>query len=578
MKLFFRILILFATGAILSGRAADLGDTQELAARSGIEQQSIRSDAMLMRGKITAIREELMQNGAAPEDVAPLDQALSKLESLTETQMINIIMSLQSAGLADQTSVRNALLAAYRGQKEAQREIASLVENLQLRNSLRELHASVRKILLDQVVNHRSTVSLQAGTSESAEARRVRANIVTTRQTAIEQEANHLIDGMRREVLRDDNPEKQALEACIAAVTKSNLGAFVQQAARNTSAGNWEQAAVAQVQVREALEEVLRTFQGVANPSENLQNALRVLEEIRENQKMLCDYTWKERTPDSLAEQRSGQASILDIASVLQKLLAGLREDATLHMGEARTKMQASLDSLVLNNSDGSAGRHQELALGALAKVEESLKQQSAALTLEDPALTANSSAFVVTTLNAALSSAETALQTIDAAKPADAAGEFSKAGKLLNGLSAIPMTIEAQKSLQQAQAALEAAAQSAIADKAAEARASGAAGQEAIAQAKASLEGTSASPAGGQSSSSNTPGAMGGMPGGDQETGLMGSNGPDAAAGSALITGALKPKDREAIRQLAREKVPEEYIPLVQQYMKSLADEDGTP
>jgi hypothetical protein len=36
---------------------------------------------------------------------------------------------------------------------------------------------------------------------------------------------------------------------------------------------------------------------------------------------------------------------------------------------------------------------------------------------------------------------------------------------------------------------------------------------------------------------------------------------------------GGLKPKDRDAISQYQAEKSPPEYAPLVQQYLKNLAD-----
>jgi len=189
--------LLAAAGLAFTAQAADVDKIQELSARAGMSQQSIRSDTVLTREKIAAIREELLQNGATQEDIASLDRALAKLGDLTDGQMKNVITSLQSAGAAGQEAAqRKALLEAYEGQKKTLGEIAALVQELRLRNSLRELNTKVQKMLLDQTVNLRATVSLQVFTEKRGEAEKEREQLVGTRQTALEREVSALIDGM----------------------------------------------------------------------------------------------------------------------------------------------------------------------------------------------------------------------------------------------------------------------------------------------------------------------------------------------------------------------------------------------
>ena len=53
----------------------------------------------------------------------------------------------------------------------------------------------------------------------------------------------------------------------------------------------------------------------------------------------------------------------------------------------------------------------------------------------------------------------------------------------------------------------------------------------------------------------------------------LRGSGDAPVQRGTALVVGGLSPKDREAITQYQAEKTPSEYAPLVQQYLKNLAD-----
>jgi len=658
----------------LNTQAADGEKIQELSARAGMEQQSIRSDTVLTREKIAAIRDELMQNGATQEDVAALDRALAKLGDLTDGQMKNVITSLQSAGAAGQeASRRKALLSAYEGQKQTLNEIASLVQELRLRNSLRELNTKVQQLLLDQTLNLRTTVSLQIFTENRGEAEKEREQLAGTRQTALEREVIALIEGMEFEVGQEENSEKQALQSCLASAAKTNLRSLAQQAAQQTAAGAWEPASAAQKQVRAALADLARVFQTVTDPTENLQQVMQALADLSADQKQLHDYTWKERTPQSLAEQARDQANIQDAASVLTSNLTGLNAQAAQKLQEAREKMQASADSLAQRNADGSAGRHQEQALKALELVQKEMEQQltamSAASTPQDrlaqlekvqaqiqgelqqaqqlaatpadanplagqvsqtqedalplsPAAAqslgqaasdltapapnaaaaaqnlaaaagaieqeiaatkqevaaANAAAQADAALADAQSSAAAAMQSADAAKLAEAANQFSAAAQKLDGLAASALPADAQAALEEAKEALGAAALDAAQTKGGEAKASGAKGQQALAQARAALGGTPGSQPGGQPAAGKGQAMMGGTPGGNQDTGLLGNSGPDAVAGSALTEGTLKVKDRDAIRQLSREKVPEEYSPLVQQYMKNLADDSARP
>lgn len=57
---------------------------------------------------------------------------------------------------------------------------------------------------------------------------------------------------------------------------------------------------------------------------------------------------------------------------------------------------------------------------------------------------------------------------------------------------------------------------------------------------------------------------------------GMLAGSGPQG--GSAQVVGALSPKDRAAITQYQAEKAPPEYAPLVQQYLKNLADTPHSP
>jgi hypothetical protein len=61
------------------------------------------------------------------------------------------------------------------------------------------------------------------------------------------------------------------------------------------------------------------------------------------------------------------------------------------------------------------------------------------------------------------------------------------------------------------------------------------------------------------------------------QETNVL-LAGSGTGGGVAQVVGALQAKDRDAIRQFQSDKSPPEYAPMVQQYLKNIADASPRP
>jgi hypothetical protein len=151
----------------------------------------------------------------------------------------------------------------------------------------------------------------------------------------------------------------------------------------------------------------------------------------------------------------------------------------------------------------------------------------------------------------------------------------------------------DAQQALQQAAAALQAATMQAVQAQSAGAQAQDQKAQAAMQQAQASLGQAMAQVQqqgqqgqgqgqGQQQQQGQQPGGKPMQPGqmatkadaGDapqSESAVLAGSG--AAGGPGQVMGGLKPKDRDAISQFQAEKSPPEYAPLVQQYLKNLAD-----
>ena len=142
----------------------------------------------------------------------------------------------------------------------------------------------------------------------------------------------------------------------------------------------------------------------------------------------------------------------------------------------------------------------------------------------------------------------------------------------------------DAQKALQQAGEALKQAAMQAVQAKGADAQSQNQKAMSAMQQAQsgmgkamAQLQQQSQGKGMGQGMGQGKPGPStmaGGKAGGSQAPkqggGVLTGTG---AGGTAQVVGGLTPKDRDAITQFQAEKSPPEYAPLVQQYLKNLAD-----
>ena len=148
----------------------------------------------------------------------------------------------------------------------------------------------------------------------------------------------------------------------------------------------------------------------------------------------------------------------------------------------------------------------------------------------------------------------------------------------------------DAQQALQQAADALKNATMQAVQSKRSEASAQAQQGIAAMQQAQGALaqamaqaqaQGQAAMGQGmgqgqGQSGQKGQIAATGAVSDTGDGKNVMGGFG--SGGGPAQVVGGLSPKDRDAITQYQAEKTPPEYAPMVQQYLKNLADSSGSP
>jgi hypothetical protein len=280
--------------------------------------------------------------------------------------------------------------------------------------------------------------------------------------------------------------------------------------------------------------------------------------------------------------QQNPQATAAD----LQKL----QQDAAAVSPEAANKIADATDQLQKPQPDSAAAQQD------LAQANSAVQQQEDALKQEAQAYQAlNQESQQLTKAQQAAAAANQAIQQSTSGDLTQAAKDLTQAQAAVDQMQQTPpaggLPTDAQQALQQASDALKAATMQAVQAQGAGAQAQDqqamAAMQKAqagIGQAMAQIQQQAQGPGQGQGQN-QAPGQGQGQPaqpgqvaaqagtgdapaqGGNQVLGGMG------VGGIAQVMGGLKPKDRDAISQYQAEKSPPEYAPLVQQYLKNLAD-----
>lgn len=307
-----------------------------------------------------------------------------------------------------------------------------------------------------------------------------------------------------------------------------------------------------------------------------------------------------EAPTDKLAQLQQVQSEIAkaqqtpqDAASLqkAQQDAAAVAPQAANKLADAADQMQKSQPDATAAQSDlaqaNTAVQQQEDAMKQSAQAYQALQQASQQLAAAQKDAADAQQAMQQQPASGDLTQAAKDLtqaqQAVQAAQQAAQQGQQPQQGQPAAGTPP-----DAQQALQQAATALQAATMQAVQAQAAGAQAQDQKAQAAMQQAQAGLgqamaqlqqqgqgqgQGQQQQPGQGQGQPSK-PGQVatkaddGQAP--QQSSALLGGFG---AGGVAQVMGGLKPKDRDAISQFQAEKSPPEYAPLVQQYLKNLAD-----
>jgi len=331
-----------------------------------------------------------------------------------------------------------------------------------------------------------------------------------------------------------------------------------QQITTAQAAGKNQTAADALAQAQQLQKEVRQAQQTAAA------NPLQTAEELRKMQQTAFAIS-----PDAAAQ-------MADAADQLQPNVARQNETPNLDQVPNSDRTQPAA-----NPAAGTPPTPAQAAAADLARANDALQQKINALT--QPAQEAAALAQAQQELAQAQQDAKQASQNIQAAgaQPADvprnldnAAAQAEQAAQTAQAAGG--PAAAANQALQQAAADLKNGSQQAVQGNGAGAKAAAQQGIAALQQAQGALAQALQQMQGqGQAPNQGGPSALGGEA--PQNTGgLLAGSGPQG--GAAQVVGALSPQDRAAITQYQEEKTPPEYDPVVQQYLKNLANSQHAP
>ncbi len=543
------------------------GSADQLNAQQKTTHDLVSSEQTSIGGEIDLLFKVLAATPPAPvTEGAPPDISKTVLDAMNGSPLKDAsgaAIQLTSTGpfpdaVTKQTAVRDGLIAALR---------ASLA-NVDAVTRLEEVKAQLNQIISDQKDLAGVTQESKLDGSTLAE-RQAKINDRTSVTQALLKPINATASGQVDQA-------QQAMAQTSDALTKAKNPTDTAPQEQAVVDGLTKAAAMLDEQIAAAQK------QEAASPADKLAQLQQLQNEINQAQK----------NPQATAAdlQKLQQAALTPSPQAASKIA-----DAADQLQKPQPDAAAAQQSLAQAND---AVQKQEDALKQAAQAYQALQQASQALDKAQQQTAAANQAIQDNKTNDLTQAAHDLAQAqanVDQAKAATQAQAQAQAQTPPPAATdpANPTTPpaglppDAQQALQQASDALKNATNQAVQAQGAQAQAQAQQAMAAMQKAQAGLGQAMAQmqqQGQGQGQGQGQPGQPGQKQQG-QSTQAMAADAPDSQSGllggigtggTAQVIGGLKAKDREAISQFQAEKSPPEYAPLVQQYLKNLADSSG--
>jgi|GEM_PF-4258678 len=365
-------LLLLALG-FPSFLAADSKDTSQENLK--IAQETVKVAAVDVQTKLDAIIREMRENGLADMDAPTLHKMLSKLGTLTESEMQSVITTLKKADSTnDHKEQTKNLTDVYVEQGKISEELKHMAASFQQTQEIDAISQRVRNLLRRQMDALRDTKGQLAKPDA---------------------DSFIVLDGSQKSILQDvfrlpavlnpngDVPDeiKAILKDASDYLTASGLSGESQKAARQVTEKKLDQALPAQQKCVEILNVLFEKVLAIDEGMTRLEQAKEQLEAMIQDESNLSQRSERAQANKADAERQANLQDDLDIA---HQELKNLSLTAANKLNEAQKDIQKSQDELNRQPNGKTAAQPQKDATEALKQAEADIDKQLSQMAAEE--------------------------------------------------------------------------------------------------------------------------------------------------------------------------------------------------
>jgi len=578
--------------------------TQNAIEQSTLDQAQVRAHTAAMMAQVQGLIDELMANGISGDDAAVLQATKAALAHLSGPEMARVIVSLQQAGVA--TNARDTThnsVDAYIAQKGIILQFRLILAEYEGRQAVFELQARFKELTHRQTDTMRTTAEVARtmggiNVSEQSTTDQITQQIVQTDQDAIVNEVSLAGEQLDKAVAGSSEDEAKPLQQAQNDMKSGQVEQTLAQADEDLKEGKVLKALSEQLSARDALRRITLDLNPPTNTVDMLAQTAVDLNRLIEEQKKLLAQTNSVIISKVMVFGLNDQQGVLvDEAYLVQQDMQTLSAPAAgLVKGAIDPPMQTSRAQLHDLSGLPLASTSQETAITKLEEAQKLLQQQltdarnkqteEETAKVHEPTLDPSAASGVSEKLTEAEANVITALTETnppDSNPPSmtEAIKALTKATKNVNDVANTPGLPETtNKAVTEAKTEIEQGKEAAVKGDARGTAAHAGSAMAALTKAQATLAL-----------------AMARMPGMPGNTGVPmpappGSSQPSANSAQTIPGGSNQPgqlydvsngfgkfipeqmRIRVALGQTGPEKRPQEYAPLIDQYLKNLADE----
>ncbi|MEI8340207.1 MAG: hypothetical protein WCH43_01570 [Verrucomicrobiota bacterium] len=558
--------------------------------QSSVAQEQLRGQTKRVQDEMSALLQEFKENKTAVAEVAQAQQALEKLGSLSDTEMLAVVKSLREASRSGDTG--SNLVSASTAQKNIQAVLRSMADRLTTQKDEASIRQRLRALAIRQTTTQRQTQLMSQKWFEPSV-----VTVSIAEQEALKNEVQSAMETLQK-LSTSTLSSAKVFAAAFASGNGARITESVTSAASETAAKNFAGAVPEQGRVVSALQLMIDQINASLTKEERLREMVAKMKEMASNQRQLASITSKSYVGSQASITKNQQLLSTEL-TVIEQEIARLNPQAGT---QTETTLQAmkELDSSLTNNpvlidkieAKTKVVQSQANSAELLSAIGDLLQQQARELAnannsnnssgagSEDPSLTEIQKA------TKKIMDAKTQIGLANANMHFNGATQLSN-GQLENARSALA---EAQADANQAGGAVPqqvgenlngAQADAAAAqEKGKGDRQQGIdAGKEALTKADQALAGLQAAAGALMAAKGGMlPAGHGSIPGKGTGAGMLNGGTGQPNNGGALLTdvsatSGISPEEREAMSLLQREKAPPQYAEMSRQYLKNLAD-----